>query len=136
MLKLRSILCLLGFVILVGCQKDEGPAKAPVSGQVTLDGTPLAEGQISFMPSNGVGISTGGKITNGSYREDVPLGEMRVEIRARTQVGEKPAYDAPDSPKMPIFEEKIPAKYNSNSELKTTVVKGTNKADYKLETPK
>lgn len=136
MLKLRSLLCLLSLVILAGCQKEDGPAKFPVSGQVTLDGTPLAEGQISFMPSNGVGISTGGKITNGSYRVDVPLGEMRVEVRAPIKVGEKPAYDAPDSPKVPIIEEKIPVKYNANSELKATVVKGTNKADFKLETPK
>ena len=136
MLKFRSLLCLLGFVILAGCQREDGPAKSPVSGQVTLDGTPLAEGQISFMPSNGVGISTGGKITNGSYRVDVPLGEMRVEVRAPIKVGERAAYDAPDSPKVPITEEKIPVKYNANSELKATVVKGTNKADFKLETPK
>lgn len=136
MLKFRSLLCLLGFVILVGCQKEDGPAKSPVSGQVTLDGTPLAEGQISFMPSNGIGISTGGKIINGSYRVDVPLGEMRVEVRAPITVGEEPAYDAPDSPKKPIIKEKIPVKYNANSELKATVVKGTNKADFKLETPK
>ena len=136
MLSIRTFVCLLGLLVLLGCQKDDGPAKSPVSGQVTLDGTPLAEGQISFMPGNGVGISTGGKITNGTYRVDVPLGEMRVEIRAPKKVGEKSAYDAPDSPKMPIFEEKIPVKYNANSELKTTVAKGANKADFKLETPK
>ena len=128
---------LLVLVGLNGCGKRaDGPVTAPVTGQVTLDGTPLADGAISFMPANGVGIPSGAKITNGSYRADVPLGDKRVEIRAPKVVGQKAAYDAPDSPKIDIIQERIPARYNSDSDLKSSVVAGTNKADFKLDTPK
>lgn len=133
------LLCILVIVSIcqMGCgRKGDGPETATVTGQVKLDGTPLAEGGISFMPSDGVGIPSGAKIVNGAYRAEVPLGEKRIEIRAPKVIGQKPAYDAPDSPKIDIIEEKVPARYNANSELKATVVKGSNTFDFPLETPK
>src|SRR5258708_7222191 len=65
-------LCAIFLVIATcfGCGK-KGPQRAAVSGHVTLDGQPINEGVIQFLPVEGtIGPETGGIITNGQY--DIP----------------------------------------------------------------
>ena len=101
-----------------------------------LDGTPLAEGAINFVPIDGKGVPSGAKIANGTYRADIPLGEKRVEIRAQKIVGQKDAYEGdPNSPKIDLSEERMPARYNTQSELKANIYSRTPPADFTLETP-
>lgn len=136
----RRVLVGLGLVLalgLSGCGRAKGPVTAVVTGKVTLNGESLADGSINFLPADGNGVTSGAKIVNGTYRADVPPGPKRVEIRSTKVVGQKVAYEGdPNSPKYDIVEERIPDKYNANSELKASVNAGSNKADFPLEAPK
>lgn len=120
-----------------GCSAPSGPPTEVVSGNVTLDGKPLPQGTIGFFPVDGAGATSGAAITNGVYTANVPLGSKRVEIRAFKVIGQKVVYEGdPNSPKTDIKEETIPPRYNNQSDLKITVVKGKNPANFSLESPK
>jgi hypothetical protein len=116
----------------VGCtgSGDDLPREA-VSGTVTLDNQPLANGSISFMPPSGGGTATGGgsTITNGKFsipRETgLVSGTYNVAIYASEQRGErtKPAQAGGGKPSE-LAKELIPAKYNSQTELKSDIKKG------------
>jgi len=134
--RLRIGLVLTVLTASIGCGRVEGPQTAVVSGNVTLDGTPVADGAISFVPIDGKGAPSGAKIANGTYTADVPLGEKRVEIRAPKVVGQKDAYQGdPNSPKIDLIEERIPARYNAQSELRTNVYATNPPSDFVMETP-
>jgi hypothetical protein len=112
-----------------GCGPQEKP-KALIRGAVTLNGTPLKEGAIKFIPIAGDGPTTGAVIKpEGDYSVAVPAGMMRVEITSSKVTGKRKAYDTPDSPLIEITEEQIPAKFNSNSELKYEVASGEKEID-------
>lgn len=102
-----------------GCssQKSGGTVK----GTITLDGQPVAAGQILFVSLDQSTPSAEGTITAGEFEALVPLGEQRVEIRSPKVTGKKKMYDTPDSPTIDTVVELLPAKYNVNSELKLTV---------------
>ena len=125
------------FTITLGCGGgSKGPLTAVVSGKVTLDGEPLADGSINFIPADGKGTPSGAKIAKGYYSASVPLGDKRVEIQASKVIGQKVAYEGdPNSPKYDIKQELIPSRYNAESKLKATVTKSGNKADFSLESP-
>lgn len=122
-------LMLLTLSVCLGC---EDPTIGIISGNVTLDGNPVPEGSIAFFPTAGDSFTAGGAIHEGLYQSRVPLGELRVEIRVPKQVGEQALYNVPDSPKMPILAEALPARYNNRSELKITVKPGKAKHDFQL----
>jgi hypothetical protein len=76
-----------------GCGK-KGPKRAAVAGSVSLDGQPIAEGVIQFLPVEGtLGPEAGGVIENGRY--DIPrqrgpvVGKNRIELRASKKTGRK-----------------------------------------------
>jgi hypothetical protein len=52
-----------------------------VSGSVTYDGEPVADGWVTFLPSGGQGKEAGGKITAGKYRvESIEPGDKIVQV--------------------------------------------------------
>jgi hypothetical protein len=108
---------------LAGCS-NEAP-KGVVKGEVTLDGQPLKTGLITFAPLDGKSQTADATIADGKFSAEVPLGEMRVEIKSPRVIGKRKMYDTPDSPTVDDVAEAIPAQYNVNSKLKVTVVKGT-----------
>src|SRR5947207_1494492 len=92
-----------------GCGKS-GPKVVPVSGTVTLDGRPLAEGLISFKT-----IQTGAveafDIKDGEFQGNAQAGDRRVEICLyRTITGDF------NGMKGEVKENLIPARYNLESE--------------------
>jgi hypothetical protein len=115
----------------IGCAE---PTRGIVTGTVTVDGGPAKSGSIAFFPVDGKSSTTGGTITDGQYRAEVPFGLQKVEIRVPKKVGEKKAYDAPDSPMTSILAESLPAKYNDATELKLDVKPGENRQDFELLT--
>jgi len=124
------LLCGIGLAVLlltVGCG---GPVVATISGTVTLDGQPLNEGLIRFVPVDGQSATSDAPIKNGRYTAQVPTGERRVEITAPKVVGKKKMYDTPDSPEVDVVEELLPPQYNVQTTLKTTVKKGANQASF------
>ena len=97
------------------------PSGGTVKGTVTLDGQPLAAGQILFVAVDQNAQAAEATITAGQFEALVPPGEKRVEIRAPKVSGKKKLYDTPDSPTVDVIAELLPAKYNVDSELKLTV---------------
>ncbi len=116
---------------IVGCSLG---SEATVSGEVTLDGVPIQNGTISFIPADGETATAGGRIEDGTYSVVVPPGPKRVEISATKVVGQRPAYEgAPDSPMVERRESIIPERYNVQSDLTLDVQSGRNVQNFALE---
>src|SRR5829696_2114237 len=70
-----------------GCSRRSGLERVVVHGKVTLNGSPVDEGQIHFIPVEGTaGPVTSSRIIGGAYecndKGGVPVGKHRVELRA------------------------------------------------------
>jgi hypothetical protein len=131
----------LALVLALGC----GSRKyAPVSGQVTLNGQPLANATVGFQPIAAEGSMEAGPGSAGTTDEKgmfvlkglkgesgAWVGEHRVIISlVNTKAG------ADDRRRGgPPQEETIPARYNTSTELTFAVRPGTNKADFNLTSP-
>ena len=113
-----------------GCASDSG--KGTLTGTVTLDGQPLQNGLIRFVPVDGQTATAEATITDGEFIAEVPLGEKRVSISAPKVVGKRKAYQTPDSPTVDIVEELLPARYNVQSVLTLTVTSGAQDAPFQL----
>lgn len=110
-------------VVVVGC----GKAKTIVSGTVTLDGKPLAEALLQFVPLGPEG-RTGAVRTDsqGRYQVELSPHPVRVAVSARTVVGQE--RDGKDGPMIDVFKELVPARFSdlSTSELTLEPVEGRN----------
>jgi len=126
---------LLCFGILGGNAGCGSPAEqGTVSGTVTLDGAPLAEGAVRFVSVAGDAPTSGANVAEGAFTAKVPFGPMRVEFTAAKVVGSRKMYKGmADSPTVNIVEELIPAKYNVRSELTLDVKQGSQEASFQLE---
>jgi hypothetical protein len=130
-------------VLGLGCGSSN---RGAVKGKVTVNGEPLQEGQLSFVPLDpGLGPSAGAGIINGEYKIDAakgPLaGEYRVQINAFRKTGKK-TWDGMGDEQGPAgkknfveeVEAFIPPKYNTASELRATIKAGeVNVYDFDLE---
>ncbi|NBO93665.1 MAG: hypothetical protein EBV06_15350 [Planctomycetia bacterium] len=121
--------CILALSTGIGCSET---SKANVSGKITLDGKPLPEGLIRFLPADGQSQNADATIKDGQYTATMPPGEKRVEITAPKVVGKRKMYNTPDSPTVDEIAELLPAKYNTSSDLKLTVKAGTQEKSYEL----
>ena len=118
---------LAGMVVLgVGCTKGEGP-KSTVSGTVTLDGKPMAEGEVSFIimgkPPELMTVS------NGTFQGQAQVGKHRIEIRAY-RMGQP--YFMGTTKFEASRENYLPGRYNSESKL-TAEVTSTGPNEFKWE---
>jgi len=137
--RLKNLFAALLCFGLLGGNAGCGPPaeQGTVTGTVTLDGAPLAEGAVRFVPVAGDAPTSGATITEGVFTAEVPFGQMRVEFTAAKVVGAREMYEGmPDSPVVNIVEELIPAKYNVRSELMVDIQPGTNRKDFTLSTEK
>ena len=136
-MRLSPIACLLALAVAAGTAGCSGEAPyGDVRGDVTLDGKPLEEGVIRFVPIDGKTSTASELINGGKFSVKVPVGSHRVEI---------------SSPKLPkgiasakqmkrgtvdegaALEEMIPERYNNRSELKAEVSRGANEVRYDLK---
>ena len=115
-----ALLCCLP---LVGCGGPENNFKA-VSGKVSFQGSPVPEGAIQFCTDSASPVVSGGAmIRDGQYQlpreHGLGPGKYLVRITSTERI------DNPDKAKnemAPFFtRERIPAKYNTQSELKVVV---------------
>lgn len=108
-----------------GCGESDGLDRLHVKGTVTVNGAPLKNGRISFLPTEGTsGPATGTVIENGQF--EIPLeqgpmqGKHRIEIMAVRPTGQKiregSGSENPDA-FVEEVEQFIPPKYNLKSEL-------------------
>lgn len=109
-----SAVVVLILVAQIGCGKA-GPKVVTVSGTVTYDGQPLAEGTVYFKtPETGAINSL--PVKNGKFEGNAEVGERRVEINAyRTKSQDF------NGMKGEVKENLIPTRYNADSKLTATV---------------
>jgi hypothetical protein len=111
-----------------GCSKPGRPGYHTVTGRVTFDGQPLANGFVQFVPVDSKTSPESGRIANGLYRMESKAGKMSVHILSTRLTGKM-------DPVMgtAIEEMFIPQRYNSKSELTAEVVADkANSIDFNL----
>jgi hypothetical protein len=132
------LLCLA----LAGCSASTDPVdtlpRKGVTGTVTLDGQPLAQGKIVFEPapgSQGPGGPTTADITDGKYTIEKALGPVpgkyKVSISSRPSIKFGPGQEPGTRPK--LDPEKVPAQYNTTSTLTADITDASvNTANFEL----
>ena len=127
------------FLLRAGCRRlrrlrrAPGPERVVVSGNVTYNGKPIAEGAIRFVPVAScrapVAVAT---IVDGNYTVNVhggvPVGRHKIEIEAYRRV--MPPGLKPGDPLPPCFPPKgmraqcLPKKFNVDTHLEITIRAG------------
>jgi hypothetical protein len=86
----------------VGCSGSSNDFK--LSGNVTVGGEPVAQGEIRFVPVDGKGATSGAAIQDGKYQTVVPRGKKIVQITGYKKTGEKKADPhLPESAMVPVL---------------------------------
>ena len=125
-----ALLFLLALLI-TGCKEA---TTGTVMGNITVDGDTPETGYIGFTATDGKTGPVATEIIDGQYTAEVPLGDVKVDIRIPKVVGKQKLYNTPDSPVQEITEEMLPARYNDETELTLTIVPGESTQDYDLTT--
>jgi hypothetical protein len=139
---MRTVLgCLLTAVALWqgGCSASSGTAE--VSGTVLLDGQPVEEGSIQFIPVEGTtGAGAGGIIRGGKYHiprdNGAAVGKNRVELRSFRTSGRK--VQDPTAPPGVLTDERVqafPPEYSDSSTVVKEVKSGRNVFDFDVASP-
>lgn len=133
---IHSLLAVCTALVAVGCGKEEAP-RAIVRGNVTLNGAPLTEGAVTFIPASG-GIGRSPIAPDGSYsligqdkKEGVAPGNYTVIVMPSMAQIKKAQVD----PLVSVKTSEIPSAYNNltTSPLKYAVEVGPNMIDLVLE---
>jgi hypothetical protein len=130
------LLVAMGLLASLGCRPRSD--RLPISGNVTLNGTPLDSGSVRFSSTGGEKIfATGAMIQNGGYHipqeKGLPPGTYHLEINspdAKAPLVAAPA--APGEPTIRTAPERIPSEYNVNSK-KTIEVTADGKNNFDFE---
>lgn len=135
----QRLLCAMIVVCLIGCGSS-GPPRAAISGTVTLDGEPVSEGTIAFLPAADTkGASTGTEIKEGKYSissaNGPTYGKYKVQIHWSKKTGKQIEVGSPAPPGTMKDEviEAIPAKYNTESTVEKEVKSAKEVFDFKLD---
>jgi hypothetical protein len=126
-------------VAAAGCGGESYP-RAPVSGTVELDGEPLAGAQVGFEPLRAGDALNAGP---GSYATTDQQGHYRLEAldrmtgavvgKHRVWIRTFRAKEGPNGTIITVVPERLPARYNSQTELEFTVpAEGTDRANFDL----
>ena len=137
---------MLALICLVtgGCRNEGGDdlPREPISGTVTFEGKPLANGTIQFQPaSQAEGMAAGGMVADGRFevpRNEGPVpGKYKVQIDSIDETVTVPAPESPASPEGDVMpgeliippkkmmrKRLIPPRYNSQTVLTAQVRPG------------
>lgn len=125
--------CLLILVLALGCGGD---GRQAVRGTVQVDGVPLTQGYITFIPGeNTSSPSAGGPIVDGRF--DIPAkggvlpGTFRVEITAQRKTGKKVTNEA--GALVDQLEQYLPKRYNTSSTLTAEITTNGRPLEFALE---
>jgi hypothetical protein len=134
------VLSLLAAAGLVGCGDDFG-GRMEVTGRVTLEGEPLKDGQIRFVPLANQGTEGGASIADGEYRvprqNGLKPGKYLIQITSGD--GKTPAADeeagAPGGSTNIVSFDLVPEDWNVTSKHEVEVKSsGSNKFDFDIPT--
>ena len=93
-------------LILAALVSGCGERTGTVSGEVTVDNTPLSEGLITYVAADGKTAPVAVKIKDGKYSASVPPGAYKVQISAPQATGEKRQM-LPDTPATDVMAESL-----------------------------
>ncbi len=106
-------------ILLSGCG---GKSLTTISGTVTLDGKPVEDGSIQFIPTGAEGTTEGANIKGGKYTATVSPGKNEVKIFASEDHPTKTIANVePGKPPVPAKVSIIPEVYNSKTTLSIDV---------------
>ena len=108
----------------MGC--SESTTHGVIKGKVTLDGQPLKEGTVRFVPMDDDSQTSSAAIADGEFVATVPVGKVRIQYSAPKLMGKQKMYETEASPSVDVFGELLPERYNVRSELELTVEPGKN----------
>ena len=113
---------LLATAVLVGNAGCGGPVRRAVAGSVTLDGQPLDEAVIVFVPLAAGGRKTGGPIAAGRFAMSRDVGLLPG--RYRVEVADDPPIDPGMRPDrvQPLLRRQLPVAYSVASPLTVEVM--------------
>ncbi len=123
--QLGGLLAIAGVSLLhAGCGGSTD-GRVAIGGEVVFDGAPLKLGTIEFQPVDASGVVTGGVVTDGKFAvtaEQGPKPGKYKVIITETDTSAAVVEEAPgDSTKIPIPKQRVPAKYNTKTELQVDV---------------
>lgn len=130
---------LIGLGLLLGCGRGSEISRGSVSGKVSYQGHPIAEGTIRFMPIKSAKDPTASAIIkDGQYEVivggGVPVGAHRVEIEAF-----RPLVTPPNQIRLPALQDRepreqyLPKHYNRDSTLEAVIGEGKQTQDFDLK---
>jgi len=128
--KAVTVVLIPAMLVCLGCGGGPGVDVGTVEGTVTLDGAPLPDATVTFQPQGGrasIGITDASGHYELIFSRDAKgavLGKHTVSI---TTLQEGDADEGVEA-----VPEKVPAKYNSKTELTKDVVAGKNEFDFEL----
>jgi hypothetical protein len=115
-------------LLLAGCGPS-GPKTYEVSGTVTWNREPVADGWINFYPLDGTITPEGGAIKNGQYRFRARPGKKRVEITASREGKFNPVMQSPER------ESYIPPAYNGDQSVLSAEVRPDGENQFAFHLP-
>lgn len=133
-------------LLATGCSRsDSGVPRAAVTGVVTLDGRPLTNGMVRFVPTDGTkGPKTAVAVSVGMFSVDSEhgpvIGRHRIEIESTDDGGYPPDDETAlqrlrQSGAQGVKLLRVPAQFNVNSQLIESVsVDGPNEYRFLLTT--
>jgi hypothetical protein len=125
--------------VATGCGSSPGPELAVVYGVIRLDGEPLTGARVEFNPRQPPRAGRHEPAASGSFAVTDERGYYELEYGVG-RVGAVPGEHTvkistrnanPDA--LQSWRERVPPAYNVSSQLKFTVSKGTNVADFPLQ---
>ncbi len=122
-----GLLLLAALALLVGCG-DTKPKRVDVKGKVTLDGAPMATGQVMFDARDGTPPATL-DVSEGAFAGKVSLGKKRVRISSFKKMAQKASGPGAEEESLHNI---IPAKYNTES-TQTVEVKDPGPNEFEFE---
>ncbi|MDD3585668.1 MAG: hypothetical protein PHQ75_00680 [Thermoguttaceae bacterium] len=133
------IILMASVLVFCGCGPKVEQNRQKIEGSVSVNGVPLAQGDIEFMPLAGFVDKTfsGAPIKDGRYlivpKKGLAPGEYLVRITGQEETGKME--DQNGMGPTPQMRDIVPPKYNRDSTLKVTVEgKKANQFDFDLKT--
>jgi len=122
-------LLLCGLALASGC--NTGPARYGLTGNVDLDGSPLSEGELTFLPKTPGLRPAGARVKAGNYAVDLEKGTYEVKVHATKTVPLEPGEPSVSGEKDKQVSI-IPERYNEKTELSVDVTSSGQRQDFKL----
>ena len=94
---MRCMMALLGVALALSTGLGCGSKVTTVTGDVTLDGTPVENGTITFEPADKSGPTFGGPIVKGKYEATGEPGKKNVFVKSFRLTGKRVTVNQPGS---------------------------------------